>query len=132
MPQLVIAGRAGWAYGDTLQRIQAEAGVRYLGHVDEPTLAALYESASVLAFPSLYEGFGLPLLEAMAHGVPAVIGKAGALPELAGGSAIEVDPEDVDDIAAGLEKLLSDDDLRNETWERAAASTFDILRRIGA
>jgi alpha-1,3-rhamnosyl/mannosyltransferase len=144
VPQLVIAGRSGWAFGDTLQKIQAEPGVRYLGHVDEPTLASLYESASVLAFPSLYEGFGLPLLEAMAHGVPAVIGKAGALPELAGGSAIEVDPEDVDDIAAGLEKLLSDSDLRRElgeagkrraagfTWESAAASTLGILRRIGA
>jgi len=143
-PQLVIAGRPGWAFGDTLQKIQAEPGVRYLGHVDEPTLAALYESASVLAFPSLYEGFGLPLLEAMAQGVPAVIGKSGALPELAGGSAIEVDPEDVDDIATGLEKLLSDAGLRNElgeagkrraagfTWEKAAASTLDILRRIGA
>jgi glycosyltransferase involved in cell wall biosynthesis len=144
VPQLVIAGRPGWAYGDTLQRIRDEPGVRYLGHVDEPTLAALYESASVLAYPSLYEGFGLPLLEAMAHGVPAVIGKAGALPELAGGAAIEVDPEEVDAIAAGLEKLLSDESLRRKlsaagkrrsagfTWERAAASTLDILRRIGA
>jgi glycosyltransferase involved in cell wall biosynthesis len=144
VPQLVIAGRPGWAYGDTLQKIRDEPGVRYLGHVDEPTLAALYESASVLAFPSLYEGFGLPLLEAMAQGVPAVIGKSGALPELAGGSAIEVDPEDVDDIAAGLEKLLSDSELRNAlgeagkrraagfTWEKAAASTLEILRRIGA
>jgi glycosyltransferase involved in cell wall biosynthesis len=144
VPQLVIAGRPGWAYGDTLQKIQAEPGVRYLGHVDEPTLAALYQFASVLAFPSLYEGFGLPLLEAMAQGVPAVIGKSGALPELAAGSAIEVDPEDVDDIAAGLEKLLLDADLRKElgaagkrraagfTWERAAASTLEILRRIGA
>jgi glycosyltransferase involved in cell wall biosynthesis len=144
VPQLVIAGRPGWAYGDTLHRIQAEPGVRYLGHVDEPTLAALYESASVLAYPSLYEGFGLPLLEAMAHGVPAVIGKSGALPELAGGSALEVDPEDVDDIAGALEKLLSDADLRNTmgevgkeraagfTWEKAAASTLEILRRIGA
>ncbi|HAF19991.1 MAG TPA: glycosyltransferase family 1 protein, partial [Chloroflexi bacterium] len=144
VPQLVIAGRPGWAYGDTLLRIQAEPGVRYLGHVDEPTLASLYESASVLAYPSLYEGFGLPLLEAMARGVPAVIGKAGALPELAGGAAIEVDPEDVDAIAAGLEKLLLDEGLRSKlgaagkrraagfTWERAAASTLDILRRIGA
>jgi glycosyltransferase involved in cell wall biosynthesis len=144
VPQLVIAGRAGWAYGDTLRRIQAEPGVRYLGHVDEPTLAALYESASVLAYPSLYEGFGLPLLEAMAQGVPAVIGKSGALPELAGGSALEVDPEDVDAIAGALEKLLWDTDLRNTmgevgkrraagfTWEQAAASTLDILRRIGA
>jgi glycosyltransferase involved in cell wall biosynthesis len=144
VPQLVVAGRRGWAYGDTLQKIQAEPGVRYLGHVDEPTLAALYESASVLAFPSLYEGFGLPLLEAMAHGVPAVIGKSGALPELAGDSAIEVDPEDVDEIAAGLERLLSDEGLRSRlseagkqraaefTWAKAAASTLDILRRIGA
>ena len=83
VPQLVIAGRPGWAYGDTLQRIAAEPGVRYLGHVDEPTLSALYEAASVLAYPSLYEGFGLPLLEAMARGLPAVVGAAGALPELA-------------------------------------------------
>src|SRR6266852_2101975 len=142
VPQLVIAGRAGWGYGDTLQRIKAEPGVVYLGHVDEPTLAALYKSASVLAFPSLYEGFGVPLLEAMSHGLPAVVGAAGALPELAGGSAIEVDPEDVDDIAGGLEKLLSDSELRKKlgeagrrraadfTWKRAAASTLEALRRI--
>ena len=62
VPELVIAGRPGWAYGDTLERIKAERGVRYLGHVDEPTLSALYRSAAVLALPSLYEGFGLPLL----------------------------------------------------------------------
>jgi glycosyltransferase involved in cell wall biosynthesis len=144
VPQLVIAGRPGWAYGDTLKRIQAEPGVRYLGHVDEPTLAALYESASVLALPSLYEGFGLPLLEAMAHGVPAVVGKSGALPELAAGTAIEVDPMDVEAIADGLEKLLIDAALRTRlgaegmrraadfTWERAAAITLDVLRRIGS
>jgi glycosyltransferase involved in cell wall biosynthesis len=144
VPQLVVAGRPGWAYGDTLQRIQVEPGVRYLGHVDEPTLAALYESASLLAFPSLYEGFGLPLLEAMAYGVPAVIGKSGALPELAAGSAIEVDPEDVESIAGGLETLLTDAALRKRlceaakeraagfTWKRAAASTVEILRQIGA
>ena len=143
-PQLVVAGRPGWAYGDTLRRLQSEPGVRYLGHVDEPTLAALFESASVLALPSLYEGFGLPLLEAMAHGVPAVIGKSGALPELAGGSAVEVDPEDVDAIGRALEKVLSDPALRKKlgeagkrraaqfTWARAAASTLDVLRRIGS
>jgi glycosyltransferase involved in cell wall biosynthesis len=144
VPQLVIAGRPGWAYGDTLKKIQAEPGVRYLGHVDEPTLAALYESASILAIPSLYEGFGLPLLEAMARGVPAVIGKSGALPELAGGSALEVDAEDVDSIADAMEKLLSDAALRTRlgaagmqragefTWDRAAKSTLDVLRRIAS
>jgi glycosyltransferase involved in cell wall biosynthesis len=143
VPQLVIAGRPGWAYGDTLERIAAEPGVRYLGHVDEPTLTALYESASVLAFPSLYEGFGLPLLEAMSRGVPAVVGAAGALPELALGAAIAVKPDDVDAIAGALELLLSDTQLRQKlgdegrrraaafTWDRAAEQTLAVLRRIG-
>src|SRR5437764_5752673 len=142
VPELVIAGRAGWAYGDTLQRIAAEPGVRYLGHVDEPTLSALYASASLLAFPSLYEGFGLPLLEAMAHGVPAVVGAAGALPELALGAAISVDAEDEDAIASALERLLADESLRKKlgeegrrraegyTWANAADRTLDVLRRI--
>src|SRR5438105_4378042 len=92
-PPLVIAGRPGWAYGDTLNRIRAEPGVRYLGHVDDRTLSALYEAAGALAFPSLYEGFGLPLLEAMAHGVPCVAGNTGALPEPAGDAALLVHPE---------------------------------------
>jgi glycosyltransferase involved in cell wall biosynthesis len=142
VPQLVIAGRAGWAYGDTLRRIAAEPGVRYLGHVDEPTLAALYSSASVLAFPSLYEGFGLPLLEAMSRGLPAVVGSTGALPELAPGAAIVVDAEDTASIAAGLERLLADEALRKQlgaegmrraegyTWVSAAKRTLGVLRRI--
>jgi len=144
VPQLVIAGRPGWAYGDTLHRIQAEPGVRFLGHVDEPTLEVLYQSASVLAFPSLYEGFGLPLLDAMAHGLPALIGKSGALRELAGGAAVEVDVEDADAIAAGLERLLADADLRAKlgdvgrrraagfTWQKAATTTLEVLRRVAA
>jgi glycosyltransferase involved in cell wall biosynthesis len=144
VPQLIIAGREGWAYGDTLERIKAEPGVRYLGHVDEPTLAALYSSASVLAFPSLYEGFGLPLLEAMSHGVPAVVGAGGSLPQLGLGAAISVDSEDPSAIASGLEKLLADGALRKElgeegirrasgyTWKSAAERTLAILRRIAA
>ena len=143
VPQLVIAGRAGWAYGDTIQRITSEPGVRYLGHVDEPTLTALYEAASVLAFPSLYEGFGLPLLEAMSHGVPAVVG-AGALPELAMSAAVPVDPNDVASISAGLERLLADEALRlrlgqqgkklaaQYTWARTADKTLAVLRRISS
>jgi glycosyltransferase involved in cell wall biosynthesis len=144
VPELVIAGRPGWAYGDTLERIKAEPGVRYLGHVDDATLAGLYESAAVLAFPSLYEGFGLPLLEAMSYGIPAVVGNAGALPELADGAAVLVDPEDVASIASGLERALADQSLREQliragrrraagfTWERTAMLTRDILRRIAA
>jgi glycosyltransferase involved in cell wall biosynthesis len=143
VPQLVIAGRPGWAYGDTLQRIAAEPGVRYLGHVDEPTLAALYESASVLAFPSLYEGFGLPLLEAMSRGLPAVIGDAGSLPELSLGAAISVKADDVSAIANAMERLLADEALRVKlgeegrkraqayTWTHAADKTLAVLRKIG-
>jgi glycosyltransferase involved in cell wall biosynthesis len=142
-PQLVIAGRPGWAYGDTLTRIQSEPGVRYLGHVDEPTLEALYQSASVLAFPSLYEGFGLPLLEAMAHGVPAVIGGTGALPELGQGAALAVEAEDSDAIAAALERLLSDEPMRAQMaeegrrlaasfdWKSAAESALRVLHEVG-
>jgi len=96
----------------------------------------------VLAFPSLYEGFGLPLLEAMAHGVPAVVGAAGALPELALGAALSVNAEDEDAIASGLERLLADEGLRQKlgdegkrrargyTWTSAAEHTLDVLRRI--
>jgi glycosyltransferase involved in cell wall biosynthesis len=143
-PPLVIAGRTGWAYGDTLDRIRSEPGVRYLGHVDEAMLAALYESAAVLAFPSLYEGFGLPLLEAMARGVPAVAGDVGAMPELAGDAAVFVDPEDVDAIASALEKVLGDSALRARlsaegrrraagfTWRRSAELTRNVLRSISA
>jgi glycosyltransferase involved in cell wall biosynthesis len=142
-PPLVIAGRAGWAYGDALERIKSEPGVRYLGHVDEPTLAALYDAAVVLAFPSLYEGFGLPLLEAMARGLPAVVGNTGALPELAGDAALLVDPEDVSAIQVALEHVLADSELRERlalagrerakaySWERAASRTREVLRNIG-
>lgn len=143
VPPLVIAGRPGWSYGDTLTRIQQEPGVRYLGHVDEPTLSALYASASVLACPSLYEGFGLPLLEGMSRGLPAVIGSAGALPEMAQDAAIAVDAHDEAAIAEALERLLADPELRSKlgeegkrraagyTWKAAAESTRVILRRIG-
>ncbi len=142
VPQLVIAGRPGWAYGDTILRIRQEPGVRYLGHVDEPTLAALYESASVLAYPSLYEGFGLPLLEAMARGVPGVVGREGALPELGGEAVIAVNATDPAAIASGLERLLSDAALRARlgeegkrrargyTWEAVAERTRAVLRRV--
>jgi glycosyltransferase involved in cell wall biosynthesis len=143
-PPLVIAGRPGWAYGDAMDRIRAEPGVVYLGHVSEATLAALYENAAVLAFPSLYEGFGLPLLEAMARGLPAVAGSVGAMPELAGDAAVLVDPEDVEAIAGGLQRVLSDEALRARlsadgrnraagfSWERAADLTRAVLRSISA
>jgi glycosyltransferase involved in cell wall biosynthesis len=139
---LVVAGRVGWAYGDALEELRREPGVRLLGHVDDPTLRALYKGAAVLALPSLYEGFGLPLLEAMSEGVPALAGAAGALPGLAAEAALLVDPLDVEAIADGLGRLLEDSSLRRRlsaagreraagfSWEAAAAATWDVLQRI--
>ena len=139
---LVVVGRVGWAYGDALEDLRAEPGVRLLGHVDDATLRALYRSAAALALPSLYEGFGLPLLEAMSEGLPALAGAVGALPALAGDAALLVDPLDVDAISDGLARLLEDEELRRRlsaagrrraarySWEAAAATTWQILERI--
>ena len=138
-PPLVVVGRVGWAYGSALDELRAEPGVHLLGHVDDATLRGLYQTAAALAFPSVYEGFGLPLLEAMAEGLPAVAGDAGALPELAGDAAVLVDPLDIESIATGLERVLTDSELRARlaeagrrraavfTWDAAAAAALRIL-----
>lgn len=142
VPPLVVAGKVGWAYGDAVRDLKADPEVRMLGHVDDGTLLALYRHASVLAFPSVYEGFGLPLLEAMQEGVPALIGNTGSLPELAGGGALAVPPTDVAAVADGLERLLTDNELRHElsergrlraaefTWREAARRTLRVVRSI--
>lgn len=140
---LVIAGRVGWAYGSALDELRSEPGVRLLGHVDDGILRALYREAALLAFPSLYEGFGLPLLEAMSEGLPAVAGAAGGLPELAGEAALLVDPLDVEAITDALSQLLQDSQLRERlaaagreraaqfSWPAAAEATWRVLDRLG-
>ena len=142
VPPLVVAGRPGWAYGTTLDLLRADPGVRLLGHVDDPTLAALYRSATALCMPSVYEGFGLPVLEAMVAGLPALVGNQGSLPELAGGAAVEVDPTEVGSIEEGLATLLDDGALRARliaagheraaqfTWEAASTRTLEVVRGV--
>ena len=137
-PPLVIAGRPGW----NGEAPPSGPGVRVLGHVDDATLAGLYRGAALLAFPSLYEGFGLPLLDALARGLPALVGDRGALPELAGDAALVVDPESVDAISAGLRSLLGDAGLRKRLaaagrrrargygWGAAAEAVLGILGSI--
>ena len=139
-PPLVVAGRQGWAYGEAMELLRDTPGVRLLGHVSDAELLGLYRSAVALAFPSLYEGFGLPLLEAMREGLPALIGNRGALPELAGDAALAVDAEDEVAIADGLRRLLRDGRLRARlaakgrrraaefSWARAARQTLEVLR----
>ena len=142
---LVVVGQRGWLYEDFFHRLEespARAAVIMPGFVPDADLAALYAGATVFALPSLYEGFGLPVLEAMACGAPVLTSRAGALPEVGGDAAMYVDPEDVDAIAAGLEQYLRDRDLRAEmrkrgfeqaakfSWEKTARETARVYEKI--
>jgi glycosyltransferase involved in cell wall biosynthesis len=122
--KLLIIGDEINKYG-SLRRSVEGAGVRqdvrFFGFVPEHTLAALYRMASVFAFPSLYEGFGLPPLEAMACGTPVVTSRISSIPEVVGDAALLVDPLSVEEIAAALTRVLGDETLRSEMIERGAA-----------
>src|SRR5207248_3980061 len=113
--KLVLAGGKGWLYDDIFEH-QAESPIHddilLPGFVSDDLLPAIYSAAEVLAFPSLYEGFGLPILEAMACGTPVVASRASCLPEVAEGAALMVDPNNVDGLASALELALLDGDTR--------------------
>ncbi|MGH9189458.1 MAG: glycosyltransferase family 4 protein [Acidimicrobiales bacterium] len=112
------------------------------GYVDDASAAALMAGARMLVFPSLYEGFGMPLVEAMEAGVPVVAVRAGATPETVGDAAALVDPGDAEGMAAAMEEILSDDTRRTAmvtagrvraagfSWDRAASATIDVYRRV--
>lgn len=138
---LVIAGTKGWQYEETLRAAAHSAvanRVHLLGFVRDDDLPALYSLASIFAFPSLYEGFGLPVLEAMACGVPVVTGDNSSLPEVAGRAALLIDVKNQDAIAEALLRLVSDCALRAKleeagieqsrafTWERAARQLKEV------
>jgi glycosyltransferase involved in cell wall biosynthesis len=138
--QLVIAGGRGWLYEDIFSEAERHGDrVRILGFVDEGDLPALYRNAALFAFPSLYEGFGLPVLEAMACGVPVVCSNASSLPEVAGQAGLLVDPLDTDGLAEAMRRVLEDSRLRREMiargvaqaarfmWERAARQLLDVF-----
>jgi glycosyltransferase involved in cell wall biosynthesis len=138
--QLAIAGGRGWLYEDIFAEAEKHGGrVRVLGFVDDADLPALFRNAVLFAFPSLYEGFGLPVLEAMACGVPVVCSNASSLPEVAGDAALMVDPLDTDGLAEAMVRTLEDADLRREmidrgltqtarfTWEGAARQLLDVF-----
>lgn len=112
------------------------------GYIDDARVASLMAGARVLAFPSLYEGFGMPLVEAMQAGIPVVGVRAGATPETVGGAAELVEPGDTDGFATALERVAFDDEVRGRlipagvergstfTWDRAAAATIEVYRRV--
>jgi len=140
---LVLAGAEGWNNEELrveLDRPGAGTIVR-TGHVSDEDLDALYRGADAFAYLSLYEGFGLPVVEALARGVPSVVSNTSSLPEVVGDAAILVDPEDVGEIADALARVLTDpdvaDDLRRGgreraagfTWAATARATLDAYRR---
>ncbi len=119
---LVVAGPAGWGDPAVYNRLaEGDAGVRYLGYVPEADLPALTAAAALFAYPSLYEGFGLPVAQAMAAGVPVLSSAVSSLPEVVGEAGVLVDPRSVEEIRAGLERLLESDALRRELGMRGAA-----------
>lgn len=144
---LVLVGSRGWKDAEvfgTIERLGLSGLVHVLGYVPTEGLVALYNLADSLAFPSLYEGFGLPVVEAMACGTPVVVSRCGALPEVAGSAAEFVDATDVDSIAAGLRRVLSDPDRQAElrdkgraraahfSWVEAATQTRHVYDAVAA
>ena len=142
-PPLVIVGRKGWHCDDIFGYMRAlQESIIFPGHVSDADLVALYQMASVFVFPSLYEGFGLPLLEAMRAGCPVVSSRSSSLPEVAGDAALFVDPLQADEMAAAIERLLSDERLRAQlvelgrvraqhfTWEETARRTRAVYADV--
>jgi len=116
-PPLYVAGGTGWRFSpifDTVQRLRLQDDVHILGFVPEDELPLWYNAARLFAFPSLYEGFGLPVLEAMACGTPVITSTAASLPEVAGKAALMVPAEDADLLAREMERVLDDPQLRTE------------------
>jgi len=126
-PPLVIVGRKGWNCADILRYMEAlEDTVVFPGHVSDQELIALYQMATCLVFPSLYEGFGLPVLEAMLAGCPVITSDSSSLPEVAGDAALLVNPLDASEIAAAIQRVWQDEVLRASMSRngRARAALF--------
>lgn len=141
---LILAGYKGWcseSIHQAMSKGQSEGWIKYLGFVPAEELPLLYSAASVFVFPSLYEGFGLPVLEAMQSGVPVVCSNSSSLPEVSGGVALMSDPEDVDALYMNIEKALNDQEWRDKaivqgiehskqySWTRCAVETIELYRR---
>src|ERR1700716_1131088 len=144
---LIVAGAFGWKYDavvDTVRELDLREWVRFVGYAGMPDLPALYQMAQAVLFPSLDEGFGLPLLEAFAAGTPVVASDAGAIPEVAGDAALLSAPEDAQALADNLLRLLTDPPLRERqvaagraraalyTWSASAAAHREVYESVVA
>lgn len=140
---LLCVGWAGWMNEDLpveIERLRLKGRVKLLGHVSDENLSLLYSGALFSVYPSLYEGFGLPILESMACECPVLCSDCSSMPEVAGGAAHLVDPTNEQDIARGLEEMIGDETLRQTcidrgkvrarefSWEQTARCTVDVFR----
>ena len=143
--KLIITGRKGWLYKDIIEKINKtpfSQDIIFTDFVDDEDLPSLYSGSEIFLYPSLYEGFGLPVLEAMSCGSPVITSNLSSLPEIAGDAAILVDPMNVEEIVQAMEKLLRDRELRKElkrkslerakffSWEMAAKETLHLYEDI--
>ena len=143
--RLVLAGSFGYGADRIRARIESSPArdrISVLGYVEPDELAAWYARAAIFAFPSLDEGFGMPVLEAMAGGAPVLTSNRSALPEVAGDAAILVDPEDTEALIGALRNMAADEGLRQDmaarglarsrlfTWEKAARETWDVYQEL--
>ena len=142
---LAIAGGPGWLYTETQQlvaELKLEKKVRFLGRVTDLELVTLYSMADIFAFPSFFEGFGVPPIEAMACGAPVITSNISALPEVAKDAALLVNPYDIDALAAALTRLTEDESLREElrqkgyqrakqyTWAMSAQKMLTVYQKL--
>jgi glycosyltransferase involved in cell wall biosynthesis len=144
LPQLVLVGKRAWLYGETLRAVEQSgvaANVIFTNYVPEQDLPALYTGALCFIYPSYFEGFGLPPLEAMGCGAPVITGDRTSLPEVVGDAGVLVNPFDTDAISAAIERVIDDDELRAElrrrgleraatfSWRETARKTFEVYQR---
>jgi glycosyltransferase involved in cell wall biosynthesis len=137
---LVVVGRVGWKSDSIVPRLRAP-GVHHLDYVPPSQLASIYRNAELFVFPSIYEGFGFPLLEAMAYGIPSIAARSSSLPEIGGDAALYFSPRDSRELELKMERVLSEATLRAKLsaagvaraaefrWDVAAAHTLAVLRR---
>jgi glycosyltransferase involved in cell wall biosynthesis len=141
---LIISGGKGWLYDEMMAEVERQGldgRVHFIGFVDDEDLPALYSDATLFVFPSLYEGFGLPLLEAMACGVPVITSNASSLPEVVGDTAVQLSPHKPAAWSQAITHLLSDEDERAQlvaagfrqarhfTWQKAAQRLLGIYKQ---
>lgn len=142
---LVIAGKKGWMYEkifEKVKKLNLEDRVIFTDFVPEDDLPALMAGAKVFVIPSFWEGFGIPVLEAMAVGTPVVVSNVASLPEVVGDAGVLVDPDDIEDIARGIKKVLEDNSLYNRlkrkgfervkefSWQKCAKQTLGVLENV--